>query len=116
MMDTTTNAQTEMDAKADDGNEAPRFWYTNAAGDVLPETLVFGADTAQIVDEEAGGAIAYTHMDRAQMIVDALMDAAGALNEAREEIDRLNTYGRKRFGDEWWPGADEDYNKGRASA
>lgn len=52
-------------------DDGPRYWWA-AADDTQPDTLAFGQHTAQVVDEQAGGAIAYCHTDNAQAITDAL--------------------------------------------
>lgn len=52
-------------------NEDARFWWSYADTD-QPHTNAFGAHTAQIVDEDSGGAVAYVHHDNADRIVNAL--------------------------------------------
>ena len=64
-------AAIEADRAQRELKEEPIYW--DEADDDQPETHAFGADTAQIVDEEQGGAIAYCHRDNANEIVKALL-------------------------------------------
>lgn len=57
--------------------DGPRFWAADADAE-QHATHVFGEHTAQIVDERAGGAVAYAHDNNAAWIVAALNATAGA--------------------------------------
>lgn len=54
--------------------DSPRFWWVEADA-AQPSTHAFGEHTAQIVDEEAGGAVAYCHDSNADWITAALNTA-----------------------------------------
>lgn len=75
--------------------EDARYWWSEA-DEHQPGTLAFGDDTAQVVDEQAGGAVLYCHADNAQAITDALNAAHTHLIQVRFDRDRPGWVGSAR--------------------